>query len=342
MKKLLKVLLLCGVVLHANAQDPHFSQFHATPLLVNPALTGVQERPQLLLNYRSQWGSLGPSFRTIQASYDQTLSKQRVNKGRLAAGISVLSDRAGDLDLGQIQGIASVAYHVPMGQYSRLGAALNIGAGQRSISSAGFRWGSQYDGLNFDPSLAGGTPPTDDRFIFADVGAGMVYSYSKGERYLTSNDQRSFTVGLAVHHVNKPIFSFYNADERLPMRFVLHGEGLLGIANTNLSFVPGILFQRQGVMSELVLGSRIRYLLEGESNYTGFLKGKAISLGGFYRTGDAAIISIQIELGSYDFGFSYDLNVSDLSDASRGRGGSEIYFRYLLPGSAAKGGARRY
>lgn len=342
MKKLFYVLLLSCSGLFSSAQDPHFSQFHAVPLQLNPALTGLNGRAQALLNYRSQWGSLGPSFRTMHASYDQHISKQNNNKGRLSAGLSVLSDRAGDVDLGQLQALLSVACHIPMSKNSRLGAALNAGAAQRSISASGFRWGSQYDGLNFDPSLSGGAAPVDDRFIYADIGAGIVWNYSKGERYLSSNDQQSFTVGVALHHVNRPFASFYETDDRLPMRLVLHGEGIIGIDNTNWSFLPGLLFQRQGVAQEVLAGTRVRYLLEAESNYTGFMKGKALSIGGFYRIGDAAIFSLQMELGSYDFGFSYDLNVSDLSNASRGRGGSEIYFRYLLPGTGSKGGARRY
>ena len=41
----------------AMAQDPHFSQFYANPLYLNPALTGSSIGPRYLLNYRNCHGN---------------------------------------------------------------------------------------------------------------------------------------------------------------------------------------------------------------------------------------------------------------------------------------------
>ena len=43
-------------VFSAKAQDIHFSQFHAAPVLLNPALTGAfGGEARFIANYRSQW-----------------------------------------------------------------------------------------------------------------------------------------------------------------------------------------------------------------------------------------------------------------------------------------------
>mgnify|MGYP003347234422 CR=1 FL=1 len=330
MKKLLLFWLLFFSI-DSFSQDPHFSQYQNVPLLINPALSGLQQRSQAIINHRRQWASIGPAFRTITASYDQPLTNPKKEKGFLSCGITVLSDQAGDHDLNQLYGLISIAYHVPVGEYSRIGAALNGGVGQKSISPDGFQWGSQWNGTSFDPSLPGGTAPVTNRFTFGDIGAGIVWNYNKGERYMTGNDHRSYTLGAAVYHANKPKSSFYNSDDRLPMRIVMHAEATVGIPNTNISFLPGFLFQQQGASSEWLAGARIRYLLQAKSNYTGFMAGKALSLGLHYRSQDAMIASLQVELGNYMFGYSYDINTSGLSNATNRRGGSEIFFRFLLP-----------
>jgi len=63
----------------AFAQDVHFSQSNMTPLLVNPALTGVYGGThRAFLNYKNQWrgaGIQGAAFNTGVFSYDAALLK---------------------------------------------------------------------------------------------------------------------------------------------------------------------------------------------------------------------------------------------------------------------------
>ena len=85
-----------------------------------------------------------------------------------------------------------------------------------------------------------------------------------------------------------------------------------------------------------------RYLLKEESNYTDFEKGRALSLGVHFRAKDAFIASMLLEIGPFDFGMSYDFNISNLENASSGRGGYEIAIRYSGQNPLRKGAARRY
>src|ERR1041385_4230493 len=77
MKKLKdKFLVLVVITLTTNvcAQDPSFSQFFASPLNVNPALTGdIGTKWRVISNYRNQW--LGPAnpYTTGTVSFDSKI-----------------------------------------------------------------------------------------------------------------------------------------------------------------------------------------------------------------------------------------------------------------------------
>ena len=51
----------------------------------------------------------------------------------------------------------------------------------------------------------------------------------------------------------------------------------------------------------------------------------------YYRTGDAFIPTVMLEVASFSVGISYDVNVSGLTEASNGKGGMEISLRFINP-----------
>ena len=64
-------MLFTGFVSVSLAQDPNFSQFFASPLTLNPALTGKFDGTfRLAGNYRNQWPSINNAFVTKTASAD--------------------------------------------------------------------------------------------------------------------------------------------------------------------------------------------------------------------------------------------------------------------------------
>jgi hypothetical protein len=149
--------------------------------------------------------------------------------------------------------------------------------------------------------------------------------------YSTANDDLKMHLGVSAFHVSSPKVSFYGSDVRLPMRIVLHGGMSYGIKNTNTSLVPSFMFVKQGVQQEIMVGSMARFRLKEDSKYTGFVKGSAVSFGGFYRARDAIVIATFIEMAQYAIGISYDINTSGLTTASTGKGGIEISLRFISP-----------
>ena len=102
-------LILFTITEFSYAQDPHFSQFYANSLYLNPALAGSVVCPRLNLNYRNQWPAISGTFITYSASYDQHIDV--LNGG---IGVLVYSDRqgAGTLSTTNFSGIYSYRLEV--------------------------------------------------------------------------------------------------------------------------------------------------------------------------------------------------------------------------------------
>lgn len=324
--------MFSSVAATGMAQDIHFSQMAYSPLTLNPALTGANGPLQAIVNYRTQWKSVASPYNTFGASFDARLNEnRRQKKGIFAMGINFYNDQAGDARISTTNANIHAAYHLILDDKSKLGAGIYGGFGQRTISPGAGKWGSQFNGNEYDPNLSSGESFLSDRFSYLDVGAGAVYTYKNSERYMTSNNQKDFNIGIAMYHLSKPDYSFLNAnDERLYMRFSFFANAVIGIPNSKTSIMPGIYYQRQKTAQELLIGTYFRYMIQEESRITGFNKGAFLSFGVFYRAMDAFVAKGMLEFSDYSVGFAYDVNVSTLTTVSKTRGGFELFLRYNL------------
>ena len=80
MKRILSTFIVVVVLASAlNAQDPNFSQFFASPLTLNPALTGKFDGVvRVAGNFRNQWPTINNAFVTKTASVDFGILKNRL------------------------------------------------------------------------------------------------------------------------------------------------------------------------------------------------------------------------------------------------------------------------
>src|SRR5438105_3356061 len=114
MRNTLLCLLLIGCLFSAKAQDPNFSQFFASPLTLNPALTGKLDGVlRVDRNYRNQWPSIYNAFVTYTASVDAGILKNKIPEfDQFGVGILAFSDKAGQGAPLQNNSIGiSTAYH---------------------------------------------------------------------------------------------------------------------------------------------------------------------------------------------------------------------------------------
>ncbi|MBI5218847.1 MAG: PorP/SprF family type IX secretion system membrane protein [Bacteroidia bacterium] len=315
------------------AQDIHFSQYCSSPLSMNPALAGTFNGDiRGILTYKDQWNKLNNAYKTYALNCDAGLYRQRTGTGLLGGGISVFYDLAGASGLTTTLANISISYHLKLNKENLLTVGLQGGILQQKINDSHFQWDSQYDGYNYNPSLASNENINKNGYIVPDISLGGVWNYrSKRVKDLTDNNGFKSEFGLAVFHVNKPEYSFYNSTkDRINARIVTHGNASIGI-NTVLAIVPSFEFMKQGKSTEIILGSAVRLMTKETSSTKGLIREGALSLGGYYRFKDAFIASILFESKNFSIGFSYDINVSDLKLATNKNGGMEVTLRYTTP-----------
>jgi type IX secretion system PorP/SprF family membrane protein len=333
----LTVMML--VSLRSLAQDVHFSQFFMAPINQNPGLAGALFDDEAILNYKEQWRSMGAPFKTIGATFDTRINKKHMASGIWGGGINFFSDKAGDSQMGTTMGTIALAYHKYLDSYNTIGVGISGGFAQRSIRYDALQWGNQYDGSAYNPALGSGESGGLSTFGYGEFGAGVVWAYNNptGYKQVTDNHDSKFNAGFSVFHGQQSKYSFYNdASEKLSMKYVLHGNGIWSIKNSNLAWVPGFMAYMQGQAIEVTGGIMARYKLKQDSKFTGFQKGSAFSIGGFIRAKDAVIATAMMEFSHFSLGFSYDINISGLTPATNSRGGLELSLRYVTPNPFTK------
>jgi type IX secretion system PorP/SprF family membrane protein len=330
-KRYLTILLMVLYLpLRISAQDIHFSQFELSPLIQNPAFAGALNKVEANLNYRSQWRSISIPYKTFAASGMLRIAKNKKAKKYFGLGLQFFNDVSGDGKLTNTSANLALAYHLELNKYHRLGLAFGGGFGHRKINAQSFQWGSQFENGTYNPMASTGEDYGVITNNYLDASTGIIWTFNNysGRIKVQGNNFNEGTLGIALMHWNRPIYSFVDDEERLYAKWVIHGNYLISVPNTSIAFNPGFMAYHQGPNEVAVLGCMVRYDLKNASKYTGMYDNLGASVGLFYRSQDALIVSSMIDLGNYCIGFSYDANLSNLRPASNGRGGFEIAIKF--------------
>ncbi|MCB0821389.1 MAG: PorP/SprF family type IX secretion system membrane protein [Bacteroidales bacterium] len=283
------------------SQDPHFSQFYANPLYLNPALAGTAECSRIMFNYRNQWPSLSSGFKTYAFSADSYISA-------LSGGIGVAvfsDDAAGMINTLRLGGI--YAFHLKLNEFSTLNMGLEGAYFQRKLN---------WDDLVFSDMInyADGTvlqgisaEQVPDRLTVsaADFSLGFLYAYHE-----------KFYLGLAGHHLTEPAIGYYNStDESLYRKYTAHAGAIFTLIDGDyktgrgkLILNPNVLYQQQQNAQQLNLGVNMELM--------------PLVAGVWYRYNfknpDGIIFLLGLKQKRFKFGYSYDLTMSELAGESGG------------------------
>lgn len=337
MKKIANIFI--AVVLFgqlANSQDYSLSQMNESPVLLNPANTGLTYPIRLNLNYRQQWRSISKPFNTIIASGDAKVLSQGKSGSSLGLGLLIVNDEAGTSKLNTLNANLALMGKVMLNEQQSLSAGIIGGLMQRKLNVDALTWTDQFNGTAYDPGISHGESFTSDKRMAPDVGVGMQWSYGRGAATLSSNDAVGAQIGFAAYHVNMPNTGFHEDDDRRYVRFLVHGSLSYGFKNTPLQLNPVVIAQKQGPARMFYGGTYIKYRLQESSKYTGNLLTRSLNAGLFYRLGDSFVTILQLEFDQFAFGMSYDINLSQLTTVTYGRGGMEFSLRYI-PVKPSKG-----
>lgn len=319
MRKILIAVFIVAFSVSAHAQDPHFSQFFASPLTLNPAFTGKFDGQwRLAANHRDQWPSIPKAYVTTSGSFDFGIMKDKLPQGDVfGVGISGLSDASANDQLKLNFGSVSLSYHKALDEdgYNTIGAGF-----QGTYSSLTLDEGK----LTFEDMLRqnGFTGARTDFLTngnnqnYFDINAGLLFSGS-------SNGTNNYYAGVSVYHVNRPKVGFKDQNYYLANRITFHGGGSIPVADA-LTLNASIIHQRQSKASETTLGGALAYNLNTDEGNP-----SSIYVGSWLRLNDALIPYVGLEVGGLRIGASYDVNVSSLKTATASRGGSEFSLIYI-------------
>lgn len=277
------------------SQDPHFSQYYASPTTVNPAMTGFFTGSWRVSGiYRQQWAQYGDPFATGTIAVEGKLGNSRLQEGvsTLALGGILLYDKTpgGIIKSQYLQG--SIAYHQVLDAegYQKFGIGFMAGLSQKSLNLYNVSFGSQFTNNGFNTSLPNMEPTNGRSVSNFDLQGGLLYSYSDAER--------TFYVGTSMYHIAGPRNYFYEKDsiqQKLPARF--NANAGFNIATEYLHLAASGLYMKQG---------NINYLLAGISVGMPFNERGVLYTGLWYRVGEAYIPAINLQFKSMNIGISYE------------------------------------
>ncbi len=300
-----------------QAQDIHFSQFFNVPGNYNPADAGRFDGDYRVSSvYRSQWRTVTVPFQTFGLGADAN----KLVPGRpVGTGLAFYRDQAGDGQFTTTQLNLSGSYLLPFMKDStqNISVGLQMGITNKSLDFDALRWGNQFDGVSFDPTLNSNE--------FFQTERNTVFDFHIGVRhYKKFSDKLKLASGLSLYNLTFQDQSFLG--EKVPL-FTRTNVNLQANYqyNEKLLLKPAFNLSSQGKFSEVIFGAAAQYDLTEPKGVK-----QAVGGGMFYRSGDAGYLYFEVLYDQWQAGVSYDFNLSDLRVASNGRGGIEFTLVYIF------------
>ena len=317
LKSGLLLIALAAPFLTMAQADVHFSQFHETTVLRNPALVGVNEQDyKVSLLYRNQWSSMPNPFQTGMLTAEGRFPVSYSSSDFVSVGLLGYFDKAGSVDRKITTFYPAVNYSKCLNTNTNTYLSMGFTGGylQYSIDQTKATYNNQYQN-GFEPTIAGENLPTSRIGTF-DVGAGLNFSTIRG-----ANKDMLYMVGVSAYHLTRPSNSFYrDPTMNLAMRWNANA-GFSKQATDQVVYQVHLNYAQQGQFREIVGGG----MLGWNAVRSGGASNVFTIYGGlFYRYKDAVIPTFKLRYKDMEFSMSYDVNVSTLKAATNMRGGYEI------------------
>ncbi|NNC96242.1 MAG: PorP/SprF family type IX secretion system membrane protein [Chitinophagales bacterium] len=318
--------LFTGLSTSVMSQDIHFSQFTAAPLMLNPALSGLNGCDyRATAIFKGQWGGISANrsfaYRTLSTSFDMAMFKGPKYANFGGIGLSMYSDQAGDGNFSTNKVDVSMAYHIMLDKFGKQGLSIGIqgGLGHRSIDQSLLYFDTQFDpDFGFDPN--GDKEFIErDKFFYGDIAAGLIW-------HLTPNERSNYYTGISITHLNQPNLSFQNQpSEKLYMKFSIAGGALIPLAE-KFDVMPSFQVLSQGPAFQANIGSYLKFKTDPMD-----VSKPSVLIGSWVRLTnpiDGLIFAARTDFSGFSVAFSYDVTISSLSSATYGNGGPELSLIY--------------
>src|ERR1043165_4616935 len=319
-----KILLGLGVVMAAvsavQAQDIHHTQYFASPLTLNPALTGLDRGDlRVAANYRTQWYSVSNHpYQTGVVSFDMATMKNRLPEGdALGIGVVGMYDRSGVGALQNIQVGLSAAYHKAFGveKQHTFSVGLQGVLVQKSIDFNKLKFEDQFDPASGLTPFTTGENFQNKDLTYPDFNLGLMYSGRVSEH-------ATAYIGGSWYHLTQPVETFLSGDNKIHSPYTAYLGGSFDLNESMVLYASG-LYQSQASATEVMVGAAAGFVLN-PGHDPEYQSNTVFYLGGWYRYGDGVCPYIGFEWTKMTLGVSYDVNPSSFPPATNGNGAYEI------------------
>jgi type IX secretion system PorP/SprF family membrane protein len=226
MRKLLSLFLFSVLCTAVRAQDPNFSQFFASPLTLNPALTGkFNGDVRVAGNYRNQWPTINKAFTTYTVSADFGILKNNISEvDQFGVGVLGFSDQSGNGILQYNYLGLSTAYHKGLDEdgYNQLGAGFQTTYVSKRLDISALKFPDMLRSDGFTGVTQEDFAATKLSVSYLDVNAGLLYTG-------TSNGLNNYYAGVSMYHINRPKETFKDGIYLLPTRLTIQAGGMVPI-----------------------------------------------------------------------------------------------------------------
>lgn len=301
MRKLIKYILVLFAVPMVNVtiaqQEYLFTHYMNNRMSLNPGYTGSFDAISLTATHRSQWIAFDGAPNTQNVSFQMPISSQN-----LGVGAAIVHDQIGPTR--NIGVDANVAYHLKLGQKSKLGLGLRAGAYFFSNKLSSLKTVEENDVSfsedirnKFSPNVGFGAYYYDDVF-FGGISIPRILQ----------NSFKSKDIGGAVYSSAYEKRHFY----------------LLGGALFNVS-KGGEVKLRPSMLVKVTGGAPIQMDLSTAMIYKDFFE-----VGLSWRSGDAISVLLGFTIAEvFTIGYSYDYSYGNTTFRYNG-GSHEVALKYNI------------
>jgi type IX secretion system PorP/SprF family membrane protein len=307
-------LLFIFLPLACFTQDINFSQTSQSKIFYNPAFAGSDQTSNLILGHKNYSPTKFGNYLSSQASYNQKLE---VLHGGF--GAQIINDRQGSGAFNRIFGSLMYSYHFKAQKNIFLYAGLESKFGYLSYNIKDFIFPNMFDPVRWELNRNNQIEhfhSQSDQYVEFNTGLLMVY---KNYMLRTFNE---FSIGLAVHHLNKPTSMLNPNKTGIPRKY-------------NFYFDIDIPLMRQKKASNIPLLTPMLFVEAQNTNmhfqYGGIIHNNDYRFGAFARHNKLfhffqLIFYAGFNFSNYSLSYSYDGEIFNNMEKNIFSGAHEVTF----------------
>jgi len=316
------ILIIAFNIEDTTGQDTRSTQsFYSNPLSLNPAIMGMNTDFKAILNYRSQWKTIGGGYSNY--SFTSLLPiYMKEGEQKLDLGLSVMNDQQGAYN--SLKAGLAVGYNLQLQETGFLSFSVQGSFNQKSLDASGLTFDDQYVLGKYSADNVTNQTISNQSITYANMSFGLMWYYNPDRE----DSKLNAYLGVSGFNLIEPNQTYNTATDPLYRRVSLQG-GIKILGDKKIDFMPNLIANVQNGSEEFMGGLVIDYNLNENSK---------VLFGAWYRKKDSYPIMLGVTMSGFSFKYSYDLTSSKLGSAIGGLATHELTLSYGLNMAAKKGG----